>query len=174
MAGIDLGNKDGISKRDLRSQPPLTLGKISEFDPIEHALTKVGEGINGFGAALIQGSSNGQVKVPASGTDDFLGVAAFSPEASDLDNLKYKAKDAVGLQVRGVIVVDIEEAVASVSDAVRVRHTDGRPGAFAVTAVAGKTFLLTGVKWRSTGTITTGFGKASLFLSGEFSVTADV
>lgn len=174
MSGIDVGNKLGISKRDLRDQPPLTLGKISEFDPIEHALTKVGEGVNGFGAALIQGSSNGQVKVPGSGSDDFLGVAAFSPEASDLDNLKYSDKDPVGLQIRGVIVVDIEEAVTSLTNAVRVRHTDGRPGAFAVTAVAGKTFLLTGVKWRSTGTISSGAGKASLFLSGEFSVTADV
>lgn len=174
MAGIDQGNKLGISKRDLRDQPPLTLGKISEFDPIEHALTRIGEGINAFGAALIQGTANGQVKVPSSGTDVFLGVAAFSPEASDLDNLKYSAKDAVGLQIRGVIVVDIEEAVASTTNAVRVRHTDGRPGAFAVTAVAGKTFLLTGVEWRSTGTISSGAGKASLFLSGEFSVTADI
>jgi len=174
MAGFDVGNQIGIGARDLRDTPPLTLGKLSEFDPIAHAITKIGEGVNAFGAALIQGSSGGQVIVPSSGTDTFLGVAAFSPEASDLDNLKYNAKDAVGLQIRGVIVVDIEEAITDITSAVRVRHTDGRPGAFATTAVAGKTFLITGAEWKTTGTITTGVGKATLLLKGDFSVTADV
>lgn len=173
MAGFDVGNKLGIGTRDLRDTPPLTLGVISEFDPITHALTKIGEGINAFGAALIQGSGANQVKVPGSGSDEFLGVGAFSPEASDLDNLKYNDKDVVGLQIRGNIVIDIEEAISDITVPVRVRHTDGRPGAFRTTAVAGKTFLLTGVKFKTTGTLTTGVGKVTLFLSGEFSVTAD-
>lgn len=173
MSGFDVGNQIGIGKRDLRDTPPLTLGVISENDPITHALTAISEGINAFGAAVIEGTAGKQVKVPASGTDVFKGVAAFSPEASDLDNLKYNDKDALGLQIRGTIVVDIEEAV-NVGDAVRVRHTDGRPGAFAATAVATKTFLLTGAEWRTGGTISSGAGKATLFLSGEFSVTADV
>ena len=174
MAGFDVGNQIGINKRDLRDTPPLTLGKESEFDPFAHTLTKVSEGVNAFGAAAIVGTAGNQAKVPGSGTDVFSGVVAYSPGASDLDNLKYNDKDALGLLIRGVIVVDIEEAITDITSAVRVRHTDGRPGAFATTAVAGKTFLLTGVEWKTTGTITTGVGKATLLLKGDFSVTADV
>lgn len=172
MSGFDAGNKLGISKRDLRETLDLVVGKIAEFDPITHALTAVGEGVNAFGAALIEGTAANQVKVPSSGTDVFKGVAAFGPGASDLDNLKWNDKDAVGLQVRGVIVVDIEENV-NVGDPVRVRHTDGRPGAFRTTLVTAKSFLLTGAEWRSSGVIASGAGKAQLFLSGEFSVTGD-
>ncbi len=174
MSGFDRGNKIGISKRDLRETLNLVLGKIAEFDPIQHALTFVSEGVNSFGAAVIEGTADNQVKVPGSGTDVFKGVAAFGPGASDLDNLKWNDKDAIGVQLRGIPVVDIEEAISSTKLAVRVRHTNGRPGSFRTTAVAGETFLLTGVEWRSTGTITSTVGKAQLFLSGEFSVTADV
>ncbi len=174
MAGFDVGNQIGINKRDLRDTPPLTLGILAEHDPFEHAITKVSEGVNAFGAATIVGSSGNQAIVPSSGTDVFSGVAAFSPEASDLDNLKYNDKDALGLQIRGVIVVDIEEAITDITSPVRVRHTNGRPGAFRTSAVAGESFLLTGAEWKTTGTIDTGVGKATLLLKGDFSDTADV
>ncbi len=97
MAGFDVGNQVGINKRDLRDTPPLTLGKLSEHDPFEHAITKVSEGVNAFGAATIVGTAGNQAIVPSSGTDVFSGVAAYSPEASDLDNLKYNDMVAIGI-----------------------------------------------------------------------------
>lgn len=161
----------------LDSSGPLSLGKIAEYHPAERAITRSAEAVIEFGRAVVKGTAAHQAKMPAAGTDLFLGVSRWSMDASDIDNESYLANDAVSIQETGIITVYVEEAVDP-SSAVRVRHTDGTggnagklAGSFAATADAGKTFRITsGAKYAGT---TTGAGNVALQLTGTFVTAAD-
>lgn len=149
----------------------LSRGKVAEHNPMTNIRSFAAEGDDiGFGYGVMDGTdAEKQVEVYSSASGKFRGVALQSTEASDLDNSNYEEYDQVAVMDQGVVWVYCEEAV-NVGDAVRVRHTDGTPGAFCTTAVANKTVLLTGAEWRSDATSGT---TAKLFLSPPFTITAD-
>lgn len=154
----------------------LELGKIIEHHPAERVITKACDGAIKFGRAVVLGASGGLGKLVSGATDVFIGVAKYSYEASDLDNLAYADKDVLAVQEIGVIAVYVEEAVTP-SSVVRVRHTNHASdplklaGNFCDTADAGKTFVLKGAKFVGT---TTGAGTVGLLLTGNFETSADV
>jgi hypothetical protein len=85
---------------------------------------------------------------------DLLGIVAFRHGYSkdvDLGLLGLKPKATLEIVRYGVIWVIAEDAVVAHTTTVRVRHTVGAGalGRFRGAAVAGQTFLLTGVKWRT-------------------------
>ncbi|MCL2154179.1 MAG: hypothetical protein FWH53_00800 [Leptospirales bacterium] len=148
------------------------LGEIAEHLPDEYTGTFVAEGSIPFGAAVARGSAPEKAKLISSATDEFLGVAAWSYEASDYDNKKYNTNDPCGVRRKAIVVVSVEEAVQP-GDKVRVRHTaeTGKPaGVFCTTAVAGKTALVKDAEFKSS---TDGSGSAVLWVSGPFSLVAD-
>jgi len=150
----------------------LSRGKVAEHNPMTNIRSYAAEGVDiGFGYGVMDGTdAEKQVKVYSSASGKFRGVAVQSTEASDLDNSDYQEYDQVAVMDQGVVWVYCEEAV-NVGDAVRVRHTNGVPGAFCTSAVANKTVLLTSAEWRSDAA--TSGTTAKLFLSPPFTITAD-
>jgi hypothetical protein len=146
-------------------------GRIAEHNPMTHIRSYVAEGSGvAIGLGVMDGTDNEkQVKLFSSASGKFRGIAGYSNEASDLDNGLFEEYDMVPVVDQGVVTVLAEEAIA-VGNPVRIRHTNGTPGAFCTTAVANKTVLLTGAEFRSdaaSGTV------ANLFLSPPFTMTAD-
>ena len=163
-----------IPKRGLNHSQVSGPGEIPEHNPIINLRSFAAEEDDiKFGRAVMGGTSNEeQVKIFASASGKFKGVAAYSTEASDLDNSQFKQYDKVPVFDQGVINVFVEEAV-SPTDTVRIRHTASGSlvaGSFAKTADAGKTVVLSGAEYRST---TTTSGVAQLYIDPVFSVTAD-
>lgn len=152
------------------------LGKVAEHHPLNSTRTLICEGDIKFGSAVMYGTAQTQGKNFSSATGIFIGVAAHSTDATNLDTLAYADKDVLGVMESGMITVHVEEAVA-LGDPVRIRHTNHAStatllaGQFAVTVEAGKTAVLTGAEWRST---TSGAGEVKLFLKGgTYTITAD-
>ncbi len=148
-------------------------GEIAEHLPDEYVQSFAAEGEILFGSAVVRGSEDAGVKTISAATDEFLGVAAKSFEASQFDDELYSIGDPVGVIRKGIVVVYAEEAVDP-GDPVRVRHTavTGKAaGAFCTTAEAGKTAVISNAEYR--GTIT-GAGYVALWVSGPFKLTADV
>lgn len=153
----------------------LGLGQIFEYHAAERVITKAASGAIKFGRAVVLGASGGLGKTVSGASDVFIGVAKYSYEASDFDNLAYADKDVLAVQEIGVIGVYVEEAVTPAS-VVRVRHTNHASdplklaGNFCDTADAGKTFVLKGAKYVGT---TTEAGTVGLLLTGSFDTVAD-
>jgi len=149
----------------------LSAGKVAEYNGMENIRSYAAEGDDiGFGLGVMDGTdAEKQVKIFSASDGVFRGVAVYDPGASDVDNSEYQEYDAIAVLDQGVIWVYCEEAV-NVGDAARIRHTDGTPGAFCTTAVAGKTAALTGAEFRSDSASGT---QAKLFLSPPFTITAD-
>ena len=162
-----------IQEEGLYTDKARDLGEIAENRSAEQALSRAAEGAIGFGRAVVEGTKPiEQVKLISGASDVFVGVAAKSFEASDLDNEAYADEDAVGVVTEGVIIVKVEEAVDPTSP-VRVRHTDGTgtyAGDFGTTAEAGKTALLSDAKFL--GTVTAA-GRVALELGKQRTLTAD-
>jgi len=161
-----------ISEGALYNETGRNAGEIAEHHPAEYITSRIAEGAIAFGQALVPGTAEGQVKIPAASTDKFCGAAALSFEATDLDDEAYADGDPLGLVEIGVVMVHVEEAVDP-SDPVRIRHTavTGKPaGVFCTTAEPGKTALLTGAEFKGS---TTGAGIVPLLLKGIFTTTPD-
>ena len=157
----------GLNNSDVRDA-----GEIAEHLPDEYTQSFAAEGDILFGTAVVRGSDDEGVKTIAAVTDEFLGVAAKSFEASDFDNELYNAGDPVGVVRKGIVVVYVEEAVDP-GDPVRVRHTaaTGKAvGAFGTTADSGKTAKVSNAEYKGA---TTGAGYVPLWISGPFVLTAD-
>lgn len=101
-----------------------------------------------FGSAVVAGSDENHVKLPAASSDKFLGIAlrtqAMIPNADGSSS--YKAKDAVSVLSQGRVYVKVEEAVAA-GDSVFVRYASGVggsvPGLFRNDADTSTAFELT-------------------------------
>jgi len=148
-------------------------GEIAEHLPDEYIGSFAAEGEILFGTAVVRGTDPEGVKTIAAATDELLGVAGLSFEASQFDDEMYSVGDPVGVVRKGVPVVYAEEAVKP-GDKVRVRHTavTGKAaGAFCTTAEAGKTAVVEHAEFK--GTITEA-GYVELWVSGPFVLTADV
>jgi len=163
-----------IPKEPLYTSKSLGAGRIPEHNPMNLIESYAAEedGIK-FGRAVMEGTDNEtEVKIYASASGVFVGVAAYSTEASDLDNSAYNQYDPAGIMTQGTILVYVEEAVSK-GDTVRIRHTASGnlvAGSFATTADAGKTVALTGAEYRSdaaSGTV------AKLYIAPPFSISAD-
>jgi len=163
-----------IPLEGLYTSKVLGAGRIPEHNPFNHIASFAAEedGII-FGRAVMEGTDNEkEVKIYASASGVFAGVAAYSTEASDLDNSKYEQYDPVGVMNQGEIYVYVEEAVSK-GDTVRIRHTasgDKVAGSFATTADTGKTVVLSGAEYRSdaaSGTV------ARLYMAPPLSISAD-
>jgi len=149
-------------------------GEIPEHNPFNHIASYAAEEDNiKFGRATMAGTDNEkEVKIYASASGVFAGVACYSTDASDLDNSQYKQYDVAGIMNQGEVYVYVEEAVSK-GDTVRIRHTasgDKVAGSFATTADSGKTVVLSGAEYRSdaaSGTV------ARLFMSPPLSISAD-
>jgi len=147
-------------------------GEIAEHLPDEYVQSFAAEGIISFGLGVARGTDDAGVKLISSASDEFLGVAAKSFEASSLDDEAYAIGDVVGVVRKGIVVVYVEEAVGP-GDPVRIRHTAGADevqGAFRTTADAGQTAVVSNAEWRGT---TTGAGFVPLWISGPLKLTAD-
>lgn len=150
----------------------LGAGKIAEHHPSEYIVTKAAEEAIPFGKAVVKGTGDTGVKLPTSASDMMLGVAAYSVDATNLNDGAYAAGDVVAVVDTGIVVVYVEEAV-NIGDAVRIRHTANDtklPGNFAKTADAGKTAVVSNAYWKSE---TTDAGYAKLYVHGPFTLTAD-
>lgn len=120
-----------------------------------------------FGCAVAR-DAQGKLVLPSSGTAQAAGVAAFSYEASRLDEDSYAKDDAAGVIETGIAVVKVSEAVAA-GDDVRVRLEGPNKGFFCKTAEAGKTARISGCEWRGAYED----GKAELYVKGPFSLSGD-
>lgn len=157
----------GLYNDDVRAA-----GEIAEHLPDEYINTFAAEGEILFGSAVVRGTDSAGVKTISAATDELLGVAASSFEASQFDDGLYSVGDPVGVVRKGVVVVCVEEAVTP-GDPVRVRHTAGTgtaPGAFCTTAEGGKTAVVKNAEFRGT---VTGLGYVALWVSGPFELVAD-
>lgn len=147
-------------------------GEIAGHLASEHITSKVAEGTIIFGQAVVRGTEDPQVKTPAAAGNEFMGVAGFSSQASDIDNESYLDGDPLALVQEGIVVVYVEEAVTPDSP-VRVRHTAGAgtaPGAFCTTAEAGKTAVLKGAEFKESSE---GVGYVTCHLKGIYELVAD-
>lgn len=152
------------------------LGEVSTFHPITYkrALFAEGAGIF-FGGAVVKGSASGKCALPSAATDEFIGVASLSMDASDGDNSEYLDGDPVTLQDAGYVMVYSEEAVDENSP-VRVRLVDGatpavqKAGGFCTTADTGKTATITNARFN--GKITAA-GPVEIYLNGPFATVQD-
>ncbi len=163
-----------IPKEDLYVSRVLGFGEIPEHNPIENIRSFAAEEDNiTFGRALMAGTDGEkQVKIFASATGKFKGVAGYSTEASDLDNSQYDDHDAVAVIDQGVVNVYTEEVIA-MGDGVHIRHTASGTkvaGSFCKTAVPNETATLSGAEWRSAGASGTA---VKLYLDPPFTITAD-
>ena len=148
-------------------------GEIAEHLPDEYIDSHAAEGAIAFGSAVVRGTDPNGAKEISAATDELLGVAARSFEATDLDDQLYADGDPVGVVRKGVVVVPVEEAVDP-GDPVRVRHTadTGKPkGVFCTTADAGQTAKVEHAEFKSS---IAGAGLVELWISGPFKLTADV
>jgi hypothetical protein len=161
-----------IEAPQLYGTEELTAGKIASHIPDEMIVTKIAEGAILFGRALVRGTAGDQAKIPASASDEFVGVAGRSIEAADLDDEAYADEDPVACVETGVVMVHVEEAVDP-GDPVRIRHTAATgkvPGSFCTTADNGKTAVLDGAEFAGS---TSGAGLVPLHVKGLFALTAD-
>jgi hypothetical protein len=161
---------------DLYGSSNIGLGRIASHHPNTYIESKASEGETSFGKALQYGTARSQVKTVTGASGVFAGAGMYSVTAGKLSEGKYEDADSVGVARSGFVTVYVEEAV-NAGDAVRVRHTnhasltDKVAGNFAKTAEAGKTYLLGGARFEKT---TDGAGETIVWLSGEFTITADV
>ena len=149
----------------------LSPGRIAEHHPAEYTLTRVAEGDIKFGYAVVKGTGDLDVRVPAAANSQFVGVARWSTEASDFNNESYKAKDPVGVFSTGVPVVCVEEEV-KIGDPVRVRlvaNGEKIAGRFCKTREAGRTAVINNAEWHSASKD----GVAHLYINGPFTTTMD-
>lgn len=108
-----------------------------------------------FGRMVQKGTTDDSALILAgAAATDLIGIVAFRQGYSkdvDLGLTGLKPKATLELVRKGVVWVIAEDAVVAHTTAVRVRHTVGAGaiGRFRGAAVAGQTFLLTGVKWRT-------------------------
>lgn len=147
-------------------------GEIAEHLPDEYITTHTAQEEIPFGYAVARGSNADAAKIISSATDELLGIAAQSFEASLLNDMKYAAGDVAGVVRKGIVVVYVEEAVDP-GDPVRVRHTadTNKPnGVFCTTAVAGKTAIVKNAEFKGS---TTGPGYVALWVDGPFTLIAD-
>lgn len=145
-------------------------GKIPTHNPITNIRSFAASGTDiQFGLGVMDGDFLGQVKLFADSAGVFRGVAGYSTEANNLDTGTFTTGDAVPVVDQGSVMVYVEEDI-SAGDSVRIRHTDGTPGAFCAAAVATKTALIGGAEWRGTGA---SGSTVELFLSPPFTITAD-
>jgi hypothetical protein len=164
----------GIPEGDLYSDSILEVGRQQEIRPsdIIKTFNAEADGIK-FGRALGRGSANLDAELLSGAAADFIGVALYSVDASEIENDLYKENDPVAVIQNGIVNVWAEEAI-SFGDPVRVRHTvdTGKYlGDFATTADAGKTALLSNAKFLSE---TTEAGIVVIELGPTFALTADV
>jgi hypothetical protein len=102
---------------------PLSLGRIAVHGE-DDIVSRAAEEEIKFGRAVMHGTEAGlDVKHFAGAAGVLDGVAAWSTDASELENEKYLPGDPVAVVQKGKVNVYVEEAV-SVGDPVRVRHTD--------------------------------------------------
>lgn len=157
----------GLNNHDVRAA-----GEIAEHLPDEYIGSFAAESEIMFGTAVARGTDPEGVKTLSAATDDMLGVAGKSFEASQFDDELYSTGDPTGVVRKGVVVVYVEEAVKP-GDKVRVRHTAAAgkaAGAFCTTADAGKTAILDNAEFK--GEVTEA-GYVPLWISGPFKLTAD-
>jgi len=162
-----------IPKQSFYNTTKLVAGVIAEHNPKTHIRSFAAEeaGIK-FGRAIMQGTEENEAKIFAATGAVFRGVAGYSPWASDLDNSQFSQYDEVPCIESGVVMVHVEEAVTP-SSTVRIRHTaDGSKvaGSFCTTSDAGKTTVLTGAEYRSSGASGTA---VKLYLDPVFTTTND-
>jgi hypothetical protein len=160
----------------------ITTGKrLKGEDPINDPATEVqtfsAENDIAFGKAVMRGAVETGGKLFAGASGEFIGVAvrgndATGKDAND-DLTNYQHEDAMGVKTLGYINVYSHEAVVP-SDTVRIFHTAGigAVGDFGTTADAGKSTVLTGVKFAEE---TTGAGIVALKITDSaFTTTDDV
>jgi hypothetical protein len=161
---------------NLYSGTEIGYGRIYSHHPNTYIETRAAESEIAFGRAIQLGTTRDQVKIVDGASGVFAGVSMYSVQASKLSDEKYSAGDPVGVGKSGFVTVYVEEAV-NAGDPVRVRHTnhaslaEKKRGNFAKTAEAGKTYLLSGARFEKT---TAGAGETVVFLTGDFTITADV
>ncbi len=152
-----------------KTQQGMEPGKTAMHHPAEYIRSKVAEAELGFGMALTDGTDNGEVTLPDAGTDDFIGVSAYSTSASKLEEEKYSVNDPVGLLETGVIAVQVTEDVAEGND-VRYIISGDNKGKFCKTATANTTVKITkGAEWSGSKVGET----APLYLKGLFETDDD-
>lgn len=153
---------------------PLGLGRISEHSADTHIRSFAAEGTDvEIGHAVMDGTDpETQMKLFASQTGHFRGVAGYSEDAGDLDNMLFEDGDSLPVIDGGVVTVYTEEAITDIStQAVRVRTNGAGAGNFLRTADTGNTVAITqGAEWRSEGASGTA---VKLYLNPPFTILAD-
>lgn len=158
-----------IPEGGLYNDAILSAGKITEHHPATYTITGHAEGAIPFGVAVVRGTTPEGVKVPTDASAPMVGVAAYSFEASDLDNEKYAADDVVGIVQIGVVSVVVTEAVKP-ADEVRVILTGDNAGSFCKTATVAVTAVVKGAEWRHEATDA---GLAELYINGPLELIED-
>lgn len=129
-----------------------------------------------FGSAVVKGTGDDDVKIPALTSDVLVGIVAHShayEKDIEVGDTGIKPKMTVGVARHGRWLVTVDVAVTP-SSPVRVRMDNNAgkvPGQFCTAAVAGHTTLLVGAKYRTT---TAGAGVVEIELDATaFVQTAD-
>lgn len=161
---------------------PFTQGFDTAGTPGKRAKTgdfqersKVAEEEVKFGQPVSLGTEGDQVKVTASGSDVFAGIAVYNIYAKGFDSGKYNQYDPVVVAYEGIYWVHTEEAVNQKST-VRVRIVNHASdvtklkGNFCKTAETGKTAVLKGAFWDGARSDA---GAVELRLTGSFELVAD-
>jgi len=161
-----------IPEETLYTSRALGFGRIAEHNPLTNIRSFAAEENDiEFGHAVMLGTDKDkQVKLYASASGTFAGVAGYSTDAKNIDNSKFNDGDSVPVIDQGIVTVYTEEAITLPAD-VRIRHDATGPGNFRATSDAGKTVKITsGAEWREDAASGTA---VKLFLSPPFSITAD-
>ena len=147
-------------------------GKTAAHHPAEYIRSKIAGAEFGFGLAMTESATAGEVELPDAKTDAFIGVSTYSTQASKFDEETYSENDPVGVMETGIIMVEVTETV-TIGDDVRFYIDDdgaSKKGKFCKDAVKNKTMQLTrGAEWFGE----TVNGRAPLYLKGSFALTED-
>ena len=147
-----------ITDEGMFTEKPRKLGEISAHHPAQNVRTLAAEEAIGFGQAVMPGTTGADGKKFAGAGKEFLGVAASSIEAANLNSEAYAALDPMGVVDSGFVQVAVDEDVndgdpVRITIATRAGHTIGN---FGTAADAAKATLLTGAEFRSDATVTHG------------------
>ena len=162
---------NGIPASALYSDCSREVGEVALHYPNTFITTHPASAAIAFGVGVSKGSGD-SVAVVGGDSARVAGIAVRSFEAADLDNNEYGVSDPVGVLRSGIVSCQIATAVVK-GDQVYLIHTTidaaHTAGMFTNVATAGKTFLINGAEFMSSGDAA---GTAALYLPSGFSVTA--
>lgn len=139
---------------DQKTRPPI-IGSLVDGTPRD-IISGAAEEEIAFGRGVSAGTSDNQFKLPSGVGTPIESVSIFKHKEPNADgSVVYNADETVSGLRKGRIWVLAEQAIASKTDDVYVRHTEGAtsdlaPGRFRTDDDTGKAMQVTNARWMST------------------------